>query len=174
MQNYLHREAAARKKHVDKLEGELDQSVEDAKVLCDDNDHLRRELRQKRRALATYEYVLAQHVPNAARVVASTAAGAEAFSPEAHRSSAAHVCKTCGKVFSSRHYLLKHCSRRTSNRSTRSPRRGRVKRMRVRHKFRHPTKTSRCPRRDVSLRGRQSCPGNRAKNVRRSAGNSSR
>ena len=112
VQNYLHREAAARKKHVDKLEGELDQSVEDAKVLCDDNDHLRRELRQKRRALATYEYVLAQHVPNAARVVASTAAGAEAFSPEAHRSGAAHVCKTCSKVFSSRHYLLKHCSRR--------------------------------------------------------------
>lgn len=94
---------------------EADQLAQDSRILADENDRLRKELRQKRKALATFEYVLTVHGPGGGSVketLANALAGTRAGAGLDASSLEASVCSTCGKTFSTREFLRRHCARR--------------------------------------------------------------
>jgi hypothetical protein len=111
LENSLYSRLEAARQEQAVTQGALDQAREDARVIADDNDALRRDVRAKRKALATLEYVLTVHGPPG---IAAALAGGDALGALGGAAPALHasVCETCGKAFSSRQFLLKHCARR--------------------------------------------------------------
>jgi len=96
LQNSLHRRIEDFNSLIEDRESELEQLHQDNLVISDDNDLLRKDIKQKRKALATYEYVM---------TINGTAGH-----PDASRQ--ASVCSTCGKAFSTNEFLRRHCVRR--------------------------------------------------------------
>ncbi|GBG33764.1 Zinc finger protein DZIP1L [Hondaea fermentalgiana] len=115
LENALFAQVDAARADARDASADANQLAEDNGVLADENDRLRKEIRQKRKALATFEYVLTVHGPGGAsmketlaKALAGTRAGAGLDAPGLEAS----VCGTCGKTFSSREFLRRHCARR--------------------------------------------------------------
>jgi len=108
LQNALHKEIEENREDGERYKSELENYVLDNQLFKEENEKLKRELRQKRKALATYEYVLNAHGNNSAKELIGFGKK-NALMKEKNGSC---VCATCGKVFSSDDFLQKHCKRR--------------------------------------------------------------
>jgi len=116
LENSLFAKIDLNKQRTIDLEKGSKELAEDIQVLAEDNARLKKELRQRRKALATFEHVLKIHGPSGltSAAISSALAG---FSKDGHSSfdlggTEANVCSTCGKAFSTLEYLRRHCLRR--------------------------------------------------------------
>ena len=83
------------------------QLQKDNQIIADENDSLRKEIKQKRKALATFEYVLTVHGPNGSAIKEILKEKMPRNNGKGSTTShlEACVCATCGKAFSSREFL---------------------------------------------------------------------
>ena len=92
-QNHLDVRIEGLVKESNVLAMDIETLVQDNNTLAEANDHLKRDLKSRKKQLATLEVVL------------TSKGGCQGLA-------SAYVCKTCGKAFHEERYLAKHCARR--------------------------------------------------------------
>ena len=97
-QNHLDMRLETLTEEADTMAEDIQALVQDNRVLADANDAMKRDQKSRKKQLQMYQQLLNARGHKGKGLPAENVA--------------AHVCRTCGKAFSGRVYLKKHCARR--------------------------------------------------------------